>query len=266
MIDYHLHTKRCHHAVGDVEEYLEEAAAKGLVEVGFADHFPLDLLGYCPKHPVTMAGQELEAYIKSITDLASRSGRPRVRLGIEVDYLPGKERETRFHLQQYPFDYVMGSVHFIEDWDFSHPQQEKGFREGCIESIYEAYFDRVRKMAASRLFDMVGHIDVIKKFGYHSSEEHMAGIIEAAVAVIGEADLCVEFNTSGWRAPVGEQYPSRAFLQALFREGIPVTLGSDAHCPSHVGEGIRRGVEVLKDVGYRRAALFRRRKRCYINL
>ncbi len=261
MIDYHLHTKRCHHAVGELEEYLENARAKGLAEIGFADHVPLDLLGYTPKNKVSMAGDELTEYIADIEGLAANSASPAVRLGIEVDYLPGREKETRQLLEQYPFDYVLGSIHFIKDWDFTHPAQVKGFAEGCVHSIYETYFSLVRQLAASKLFDIIAHIDVVKKFGYDSSEEHLESIIKDVVKSLKDADLCVEVNSSGWRAPVGQQYPSRAFLKACFRENIPVTLGSDAHCPSHVGEGIPRAVELLKEVGYRQVARFRHRKR-----
>lgn len=266
MIDYHLHTKRCHHAVGELAEYLETARARGLSEIGFADHVPLDLLGYIPKNKVSMAGDELGDYIEDIAGLADSSAGPAVRLGIEVDYLPGREKETRLLLARYPFDYVLGSIHFIGDWDFTHPAQVKGFEEGCLHTIYEDYFSLVKQLIASRLFDIVAHIDVVKKFGYDSSEEHLAGIIRDVVKSLKEADMCVEVNSSGWRAPVAEQYPSRAFLTACFQESIPVTLGSDAHCPSHVGEGISRAVELLQEVGYRQVARYRRRQRIFAPL
>jgi histidinol-phosphatase (PHP family) len=266
MIDYHLHTRRCHHAVGDLEEYLEEARKKGLEEIGFADHFPLDLLGYEPKKPVTMAGAELHDYMADIDRLASLSRHPAIRLGIEVDYLPGREEETRRVLARYPFDYVLGSIHFLGDWDFTHPAQVKGYEEGCIETIYEDYFALVRRLAASRLFDIVGHIDVVKKFGYDSHEDQMKILIRDTVQALKENNLCIEVNTSGWRVPAAEQYPSRPILEACFRAGIPVTLGSDAHCPSHVGEGVYRAVELLKQVGYRQIARFRGRERFYTNL
>lgn len=266
MIDYHLHTKRCHHAAGEMVEYVEEARRKGLVEIGFADHFPLDLLGYEPKNPVTMEGDELEEYLAEIDSLNSRGEALPIRRGIEVDYLPGREGETRRLLQAYPFDYVLGSIHFLGDWDFTHPAQVKGFAEGCVPSIYDEYFALVRRLAASRLFDIIGHIDVVKKFGYDSHEEHMEAIIRETVIAVKESGICLEVNTAGWRVPAAEQYPSRAFLQACFREDIPLTLGSDAHCPSQVGEGIFKAVELLKDVGYRRVARFHRRRRYYQNL
>lgn len=266
MIDYHLHTKRCHHAVGELEEYLEEARRKGLQEIGFADHFPLDLLD-CPlDRPVSMAGEELEEYVQDVTRLASRGENPRIRLGIEVDFFPGKEGETRRLLAKYPFDYVLGSLHFLHGWDFTNPRQVQGFEEGCIETIYEDYFALVHQLAASRLFDSVAHIDVVRKFGYDTYEEHKTAIVGKTAGILKETGMCVEVNTSGWRFPVAEQYPSRDLLEACFQEDVPVTLGSDAHTPSQVGEGVAQAVRLLKDVGYRRVALYERRQRHYTNL
>ncbi len=266
MIDYHIHTKRCCHAVGEMEEYLAKARERGLKEIGFSDHFPLDLLGYTPKNKVSMSGEELEDYINEVLALAGQSHDITVRLGVEVDYLPGCEDATHKLLMTYPFDYVMGSIHFLDGWDFTHPAQIKGFEDGCVKSIYSDYFKQVENLAASRLFDIIAHADVVKKFGFHLEGEERGKTLATLVEKIKEADLCVEVNTSGWRAPVAEQYPSRDFLEACLEKGVAVTLGSDAHSPTEVGEGLEKAMELLRDVGYRRIALFHSRKRRYINL
>ncbi len=266
MLDYHIHTKRCHHAVGEMEDYVRQAFEMGLKEIGFADHFPLDLLDYIPKNQVTMAKEELDAYIEDVLALAAKHTKLNIRLGVEVDYLPGKEETIRRLLAAYPFDYVIGSVHFLEGWDFTHPAQAKRFEEISVLSAYEEYFALIKKVISSQLFDIIGHIDIVKKFGYHVAGDANTRLVAEVVRVLKEADVCVEVNTSGWRAPVGEQYPARAFLEDCFSQGIPVTLGSDAHTPHDVGGGLVRAVELLRDVGYTRIARFARRKRYFINL
>ncbi len=266
MIDYHLHTKRCHHATGEVEEYLAYAQERGLLEIGFADHFPLELLNYTPKNEVTMAGEELEEYIEEISSLSKETSHITVRLGAEMDYLPGQEALTRRLISSYPFDYVIGSIHFLDDWDFTHPAQAKNFETGCINSIYRKYFKQLKKMVATRLFDIIGHADVVKKFDYHLEEKEWKIMLPEIIATIKQADICVEVNTSGWRAPVAEQYPSRSFLEACFQNNIPVTLGSDAHLPEDVGKGLEEATVLLRDIGYRRVALFSQRQRYYMTL
>ncbi len=266
MIDYHLHTKRCHHAAGEIEEYLAFAQERGLLEIGFADHFPLELLNYTPKNEVTMAGEELEEYIGDISSLSKESSDVVVRLGAEIDYLPGQEALTRQLISSYPFDYVIGSIHFLDNWDFTHPAQAKKFEAGCIKSIYRKYFEQLKKMVTTRLFDIVGHADVVKKFGYRLEEKEWQIILPEIVAAIKQADICVEVNTSGWRSPAAEQYPSRSFLEACFQNDIPVTLGSDAHLPEDVGKGLEEAITLLREIGYRRLALFSHRQRYYMTL
>jgi histidinol-phosphatase (PHP family) len=93
MVDYHLHTSRCCHATGTLEEYLAAAEEKELHEIGFADHYPLGLLGCKPRSQVTMHPEELPEYIMQVEKLRAASKTVRVKLGIEVDFLPGTENK-----------------------------------------------------------------------------------------------------------------------------------------------------------------------------
>ena len=127
IVDYHLHTSRCGHAVGSLEEYLLATEKKGLDEIGFSDHFPLELLGFTPENPVTMQPQEITAYIQDVERLQLQTAIP-VRLAAEVDFLPGRIAETAKALASYQFDYVIGSVHFLDGWDFTHPERERQYQ------------------------------------------------------------------------------------------------------------------------------------------
>ncbi|HHX77267.1 MAG TPA: histidinol-phosphatase HisJ family protein [Firmicutes bacterium] len=266
MIDYHIHTRLCRHAVGEIEEYAAKAKENRLLELGFADHFPLELLDANLKADVTMSGNQLEGYIASILSLKAGTAGLVIKLGIEVDYLPGRERITEKLIASYPFDFVIGSIHFLAGWDFTNPANIKGFALKDAEKIYVDYFQLLKEMAAADLFDIVGHADVVKKFGHLIDEEAAGEIRREAVAAIKKHGLCVEVNTSGWRAPVGEQYRSRSFLSDCFQRDIPVTLGSDAHSPGDVGKGFPEALALLKEIGYDRLATFNKRKRSFIAL
>jgi histidinol-phosphatase (PHP family) len=254
LFDYHIHTSRCCHASGAMSEYLEEAVRKGLTEMGFADHFPLGLLNVVPDHPVTMQPPELPDYIRDVAEIRQTSPIP-IRLGVEMDYLPGREKETAALLKQYDFDYVIGSIHFMDNWDFTHPGQAARYEEQDVDQIYRQYFTLVQSMAQSGLFPIIGHLDVVKKFSYFPRKNWDA-LLEETCAVLKKADVTVEMNTSGWRAPVGDAYPGEAFLDRFLDLGIPVTLGSDAHCPRDVGSGLRRAVAMLEKMGFRELAMF----------
>lgn len=259
MIDYHLHTKRCGHATGTMEAYLAEAERKNIREIGFADHFPLELLGYVPDHSVTMSAHELDDYIADIKRLRESAAIP-VLLGAEVDYLPGREAVTAEALAGYPFDYVIGSIHFLDGWDFTHPHYTNRYSTMDIDGLYHKYFAVVKKLAESRLFDIVGHLDVVKKFSFFP-RKNRDDLVAVTCRALAENGLCVELNTAGWRAPVGEAYPAGEFLRACLQLGVPVTLGSDAHKPQDVGSDLDRAVSLLIGLGFSEIATFVNRKR-----
>lgn len=258
MIDYHLHTPRCCHAEGSPREYLAEAERKGLMEIGFSDHFPLGLLGYTPRNQVTMEPEELDLYISEIDHLKNNSAGVKIKLGIEIDYIPGTEDRLRSILDKYDFDYVIGSIHFLGDWDFTHPVYANTYKERDIDDIYRKYCDLLGKLCRSNLFDLVGHIDVVKKFGYQP-ENGVEQYWQQMVQILKETGTCFELNTAGRDAPVGDFYPDRRLLELASAAGIPVTLGSDAHSPGQVGRFFPEAMELLRSAGYRELTVFENR-------
>ncbi len=255
MIDYHLHTARCCHAVGSLEDYLFEAEKKGLREIGFADHFPLGMLGFEPRVQVTMLPEELEEYIGQVEALKTKSSRVKIKVGVEVDYIPGLEDKLEQLLEQYQFDYVIGSIHFMDDWDFTHPAYEEDYRTKDIHALYRHYFSLVEEACRSGLFDIIGHIDVIKKFGYRP-EGDLDHIWKPVARMLKETATCLELNTAGRQAPVGVFYPDRRLLEFACAENVAVTLGSDAHAPEQVGRFFPEAAALLKEVGYRELSVF----------
>ncbi len=260
MLDYHLHTSRCCHAVGTTAEYLAAAEKIGLREIGFADHFPLGLLDYTSRIQVTMQPDELDGYLNEVEKLKAASPLVRIKTGIEIDYLPGTEKKLEQLLAGYKFDYVIGSIHFLEGWDFTHPVYAENYREYDLDVLCETYFKLVWSACRSGLFDIIGHIDVIKKFGYRprGTIDHY---LQETARVLAETDTSFELNTAGRDAPVGEFYPDRRLLEEAYARGVTVTAGSDAHGPGQVGRYFEEAEQLLREVGYGEVASFTNRTR-----
>lgn len=257
VCDYHMHTPLCGHATGTPEEYAAQALKVGLTEIGFSDHAPL--VSY--RDPsVTMDASQLPEYHKMIEAVREKYvGRLEIKFGIEADFIPGFESQTLSILQGYPYDYVIGSVHFIEDWAFDNPKELKGWEQKDTNKIYRQYFEYLRRCAQSGMFDIMGHIDLVKKFGHRPTVD-MTQEIAATAEAFKAAGVVVEVNTSGLRKPVKEIYPSVDVLKVFSRVGIPLTFGSDAHAASEVGKDFDQAREWALAAGYKEYVLFRQRK------
>lgn len=252
----------CGHAHGSLDEYILAAMAKGITEFGFSDHAPI------PDHlreGITMAPHEIEEYISAvIAKKKEYSGRIDVKLGFEVDYPLFGTLEKRY-LDDSRFDYIIGSVHFIDGWGFDNPDNAWRFGERDIDSIYTDYYRILESLASSGLCDIIGHFDLVKKFG-HRPVSDMSKVVERIAKILSARGTVVEINTSGLLKPVAEIYPSDDIIEILFRENVPVTLGSDSHSPGDVCYGYPDAIEKLKRTGYRKVSGFSRRKRHELNL
>ena len=257
IVDYHMHTPLCGHAVGEPHEYAQQALKLGLQEIGFSDHSPL----LCYDDPkVTMGLHQLPQYHRLIEDVRTQyKGKLGIKIGIEADFLIGYEEKTRTILQSYPYDYVIGSVHFIKDWGFDNPDEQKKWQSQNVDEIYCLYYELLRKSAQAKLFDIMGHVDLVKKFGYRASQD-LTDEIEKTAEVFKDAGVTVEINTAGLRKPVKEMYPALAALKIYCKAGVPLTFGSDAHDPQDVGRDFNKAVDLAKSSGYKQYVLFKQRK------
>ncbi|XID96236.1 histidinol-phosphatase HisJ [Paenibacillaceae bacterium WGS1546] len=260
-IDYHTHHYRCGHAVGTPEEYILNAIDKGMEEIGLSDHMPLLHLPH-EEHPDTaMAMDELPRYVEEILRLKEKyKGRIEVRAGLEGDYIEGCEEKIEAIVNGYPWDYVIGSVHFLGTWDVTDFRQVHRWDGRSVVEVYEQYYDAIRKAAATGFYDYIGHIDAIKRFGYRP-EEDVTALEDAALRALKKHDLAFELNAAGFYAPCKEMYPSFSILERACAYGIPVTYGSDAHHPDKVGQKGADAHTALKNAGYSRLATFEGRKR-----
>ncbi len=263
LVDYHVHTALCGHAIGEMEDYVKVAAERGLAEMGFNDHAPT----FHVQDPgLAMASNQLPWYVEQVRVLQSKYNRPRIKLAVEADFVPGYEGKLRDLLSQYDFDYVYGSVHVIGDWRFDDSRVYPiGYEERDADEAYAQYFSLIRQSARCGLFDILGHMDLIKKFNYWP-KGNIDHLLEKTIEVIASSGVCVEVNTSGLRRPCAQIYPSEKILRLCHHYGVPITLGSDAHRPEEVGLDFNKAVGLLRRVGYTQVATFTRRERVMVDL
>lgn len=251
--DYHIHTQLSDGA-NTHEEMILSAIEKGFAEIGFSDHF-------CIKQPLSWAvGTEgISKLGEKVNEMNDKFGdRINILFGLEVDYFPNLENEIGRALQRFDFDYVIGSIHFLDEWNYDTDKSR--YHEFANDYLYEWYFGELQKAAKSRLFDFMAHPDLIKKHRIWP-ETSKTLLFRETANVFAEAEVAFEVNTSGKDRPCGEFFPSRDFIDELFLAGVPVTLGSDSHNSQQIGRYFSEAKEMLREVGYQSLVRFKKRKR-----
>jgi len=250
-IDLHNHTTLCNHAEGSVEAYVERAINAGIGIFGFSDHAPMD---FDPKY--RMKFEEMELYRTMVAEAKEAyAGKIEILFGYEVDYLEG-HMDAR--VLEADVDYLIGSVHFIGEWGFDNPEFIGQYEHEDIDVIWQRYFDQIEAMANSRLFDIAGHLDLIKVFKFMPKRD-IVDMASRALDAIAAAGMTLEINVAGYRKPVAEAYPSPALLKAAFSRGIPITFASDAHRPEQIGLFREEAEALAREAGYRQCNYFRNR-------
>lgn len=249
--DYHTHTVYSNHGQGHPRELAAEAVERGLLALGFSEHFPLPEGFTEPSEGSSnMHWDQIEQYIQEVREAQAEFGdRIKLLLGYEVDYLPAAEAAMRANLAKYPADFYVGSIHVVdhfrsdhENWliDFSPEIFQEGVEDnGGIEAVYTRYYQLIRDFAQSYSHQIVGHLDLIKRFNqggrfFDAQSEHYLSQVEATLDTLKATGKIVEINTAGMFKGVGELYPGEPILQMMLQRRIPVCLSSDAHRPHHV--------------------------------
>lgn len=246
-----------------MEAYVEAAIAAGLKEIGFSDHIPMYWLPAEKRDPgIAMRMEELEEYVGDVLRLRSRYPEIPIRLGVEADFIPGREDDLTRLLSPYPWDYVIGSVHFIGDWDFDNPASVNRYAEWDISELYAKFFTLECMAAESGLFDILAHIDLIKKFGHRPSHD-LGRLYTDVASTIARAGVAIELSTAGLRKPVREIYPNPSLLKECCDRGVPLIISSDAHRPEEVSWGFKEARELALAIGYTQTVRFEGRRRLF---
>ena len=267
LTDYHLHLRpdeadtppERFFTAENVDRYLEAARGAGIEELGVAEHVhrfadALDLW----RHPFweRNATDDLSGYCDFVRSTP-------LRLGIEMDFLPGLEDRTAALLDPHELDYVVGSVHFLGDRAVDHDGWDVWEGDGDADSVWRRYFETLAEAARSGLFDILAHPDLVKVWGAGRPQPARDPRFhyEPAVEAIAESGIAVEVSTAGLRKPVGELYPAPAFAAMCVDAGAAFSLSSDAHLPEHVGWEYAAAVETMRGWGIAELAVFERRQR-----
>jgi len=253
IVDLHNHTPLCNHAEGEIYEYIEKAIASGTKYFGFSDHAPMD---FDPKYRMNF--DEMQGYERAVLAAKEKyKNSIEILLAYEVDFLRGHMDERVLNAD---VDYLIGSVHFIDEWGFDNPEFIGHYEHEDIDIIWQKYFDAIQEMAETGHFDIVGHLDLIKVFKFMPKKD-INLIAKNALEAIKKADMVLELNVAGFRKPVAQAYPSASLLKQAYELDIPITFSSDAHKPEQVSLFSKEITKMARDAGYTECAIFRRRKR-----
>jgi histidinol-phosphatase (PHP family) len=271
LTDYHVHLRPdepgtdagAYFTERNLVRFVEQAERAGIGEFGFSEHVyrfreALEIW----RHPfwVEQAVDRLDEYVEFLLSMRD-SGYP-VKLGLEVDYVPGREEEIAALLEGRPLDFVIGSVHFIADRAVDHEGYD-AWREAAPDEVWREYFETVAQAGASGLFDILAHLDLVKVWGAGrpAPSQPPSSYYDLAIERLRGSDVVVELSTAGLRKPVREMYPSAQLLRRCVEAGKAIVLSSDAHVPDDVGFAYDRAVEALREAGVDELAVFEGRRR-----
>lgn len=258
-IDLHNHTTLCNHATGSMDEYIAKAIDLGIDIYGFSCHSPMD---FDPNY--RMKPEELPLYCQMVENIQKKyKDKIQILLGLEVDFIDSREDLIKKEIFQYPFDYLIGSVHFLDEWGFDNPEFIGEYAKRNMQECWEKYLYSIKKMAQTGLFQIVGHFDLLKIFGYSPTQKSHQ-YIQKTLEIIKKHEMVLEINASGLRKPIQEQYPSIEILTMAKKIGIQITFGSDSHSVEQVGFGYEKCLKIAKETGYFQAVYFKNKMPYYI--
>ncbi|HYV15834.1 MAG TPA: histidinol-phosphatase [Conexibacter sp.] len=268
LTDYHVHLRPDgdgtpaaeYFTPANVARYREAADERGIAELGVSEHVyrfrqALDVW----QHPFWRenAVDDIDAYC----EFARGQG---LRVGVEADFVAGREDRMGSLLEARDWDYVIGSVHFVGEQAVDHPDWDIWeTRSADPEKVWRRYFETLGEAARSGLFDVMAHPDLVKVWGSERPQPDgdLRRFYELALDGIAEGGVAIEVSTAGLRKPVGERYPAPPFLAMCIDAGAPIALSSDAHRPEHVGWEYASTVEWLAEQGVRKLCVFEGRVR-----
>jgi histidinol-phosphatase (PHP family) len=268
LTDYHVHlrpdepdtTAERYLTAGNAERYRLVAGERGIEELGVSEHVyrfmqALDVW----QHPLwrETARDDLDAYCDFVRDQTD------LRLGIEADFIPGREDRMAELLVARDWDFVVGSIHFLGDGALDYERFDVWTGASSADRVWRTYFEWLGECALSGMFDVLGHPDLVKHWGRERPwpDRDPRYFYEIAMEGIAASGIAVEVSTAGLRKPVGEIYPARAFLEMVVDAGNPIVLSSDAHVPDQLGFAYDRALELLQGVGVGEICVFDRRQR-----
>jgi len=266
LIDYHIHTRYCGHAGGTMQQYVEQAVALGIEEIGFSGHYPYPP-GFEPPLPdCVIPAEQFADYLNEAKRLRELyAGRISIKIGAEFDYLGEKYAIQPLQVAAgLGMDFCLASVHIIDGLvvDYTPEITVSGIEERGwdIDSLCERYYRALLKVAEPGFCTTVGHLDLVKKFNNDPRlvprNDHTQ-LIDRLLEAMAASGAAMEINTAGWDKPCAEQYPSAGIIRRAVEKGVRITAGSDAHSPGQVGRHYDRLKLLLEELGIDQLVGFR---------
>ena len=261
-INNHFHSRYSQDAKGEIDEIIRKARECGLKIITITDHFPTQEYSKSDAPNSYMEEKDVEEYLKL------KSSEIDLRVGFEIDYAEG------FDLEIPDIDFTLGSVHIIGGICFDYSEEkfvEAVEKLGGAKNLYLKYFKLIKDLVRTGKFDCVAHLDLVQKFNkdskyFSEDEEEYRNAVLEVLGLIKEKNIVMEVNTSGLFKPVGQQYPSRWIIEEAFKRGIEISIGSDSHIPKAICQGFDAVEKLLKEVGYDKVCIFKKRNKEYVPL
>ncbi|UQZ86516.1 Histidinol-phosphatase [Paenibacillus konkukensis] len=265
--DLHTHHERCGHALGTIRDYIEAGISSGLSVIGISDHSPYFASDADHEQPgIAMAKSEFARYVEEVLKLKQEyAGKIDVLLGCESDFFPEHADVYRSVYEQYPFDYLIGSVHLSGGVSIFNRKRWDGLTDRQQIEQKEIYYDLIAQSARSGMFQILGHIDAMRGF-YPAFSDIPTNAVDKTLQIIAEQDVAIEINTSGKTKDCGGWYPIDAVLERANHYGVRVTFGSDAHKPERVGDDWELVSRRLKEIGFKEWVYFKQKQRQIVPL
>lgn len=260
--DLHTHHYRCGHAIGSIEDYIKQAIEYGMKYIGISDHSPYFYSDEDQLYPtIAMSKSEFPHYVSEVMALKEKyKDKIHVLLGVESDFFPEHMELYRDTYAPYPFDYIIGSVHYVKGVNIFQKGRWDGLTAKQKVEVKDEYYHLIQQSAKSNLFQILGHIDAMKGF-YPDFSNIETDIIEKTLEIIGHEDVAIEINTSGKTKDCGGWYPSDDILERALFYKVPVTFGSDSHVPERLCDEFDLVRKKLKEIGYNEWVYFIQKQR-----
>lgn len=262
-VDLHTHTS-CSHGRNTAREMFEAGRAKGLVVQGFSEHSPRPLGYDYPTEYRDRLAASYPGYVREVRQLAVEGEKTglTVLLGLELDWLEAEPGFMREVAVSYPFDYVIGGIHFLGTWGFDWSADEwASFSPAELDELYVRYYCTMRRMAESGLFRIVAHPDLIKIFTVDAFRAWLTrpGSLDAvrdALVAVRNAGMAMEISSAGLRKPCREIYPGPSILRLAADLRVPVTFASDSHGVADVAASFDELARYAAGAGYTESLVF----------
>jgi histidinol-phosphatase (PHP family) len=262
LLDYHVHERHSRDALAaTVAEYVKMAEIKGINEIAFTTH----LITSGPDIDVSIPESELSEYIKEI-EKASETTRVKLKTGLEVDYFSEEQRNLDRIINEYNFDFILGSTHYINGVDIgARTLAQKFFTGRSISEGADEYFRVWIQAIESGLFDVMAHPDYWRKYVHLFRQTPKWGdfgsVVYDALESLSKNKVGIEVNTSGIRHGTGSFFPLQEFLLAAKEAGVNiVTVGSDSHTTNTLGFKVTEALKQLRYAGFDKVCTFSGRK------